>query len=155
MPEHYCSLIANRPQPIPPDAWTVVRFPYGPLESDDEENMHRKVVNGREHPYPSDPASGLIRPAHTGPVGTWSAMYQFESADGAQELRAQFCRDPFGSPNTTATRHHPPSIGMQCEVLVWQFRVRADTPVALRVRHDSAKSLELVFAEFKLHYRTD
>lgn len=154
MPEHYCSLIVDQPQTIPPNTWTVVRFPYGSAESEDAENMHRKVVDGKSHPYPSDPWSGLIWPGHTGPVGTWYAMYQFGSAGNAREFRAQFCRDPFGKPNTTATRHYAPTPGLQCEVSGWAFRIRKNTPVAFRVRHDSDEPLELVFSELKLHYIT-
>ncbi|GAA0322214.1 hypothetical protein NE235_04285 [Actinoallomurus spadix] len=142
------------PQSVPAGgAYHVVRFPYGAAESYDADNMHPQTRNGTDHPFPSDPASGLIRPAHDA-WGRLYAMIQWETAAGgaATEFRDQFVRDPLGTPDTTCTEHRPPSPGMQCFAKAWAIFVSPDVPLALRVAHDADRPLDLVIAEFKLEY---
>lgn len=163
MPSHYCSLKVETPQSISPDVYTLVKFPYDG-ESIDEENMHRPdQPDGLSHPYPNDPASGLIWPAHE-EVATICAMIQWESDDDrpsgerATEYRDRFVRDPlgmFGEPDSTCTEHRVASPGMQCFAKSWTMIVKPGVPLGLMVAHNAAKSHKVTLSEFKVAYRTD
>lgn len=148
MIEHFCSLKVDVPQSIPPGVWTILRFPYVG-ESSDAEDMHPDPGTA----YATDPASGLIHPAHLDRVGHWWAMVQWEPG-GYDELRGQFARDPLGTIDTTGTVHMPPSPGMQC--FTYPHIFKTDTrPVAFRVYHDDDVPRKVTVAEFKLAYYTD
>ncbi|MGV2914529.1 hypothetical protein [Streptomyces alfalfae] len=150
-----CSLKRDTPQVIPPDTYTILRFPFGTAESYDQWRMHQ-VAQPDGYTitdWDNDPRSGLIWPAWGG-WGELHAMIQWESGDYT-ELRDQFIRDPLslGSPtpaDTTATEHRPPSIGMQCWVKSHGIFVRPDTPLAVRAAHNASTPRTVVLAEFKL-----
>lgn len=157
MSRHVCSLKfdAERdrgPLSVPSGgAYHLLRFPYDGAESYDADDMHAQVRNGADHPFPSDPASGLIWPAHE----AWGRLYgmiQWKAASGATEFRDQFVRDPLGTPDTTCTEHRPPSVGLQCFAKAWAIFVSPDVPLGLRVTHNAAGTLHVVLAEFKLEY---
>jgi hypothetical protein len=156
---HVCSLKfdADRdggPISVPTgDNYYLLRFPYAGAENYDADNMHAENRAGTGHPFPSDPASGLIWPAHSA-WGRLYAMIQWEAASGsaAAELRDQFARDPLGVPDTTCTEHRSPTPGMQCFAKTWAIFVSPTVPLGLRVAHDAPGSLKVVLAEFKLEY---
>lgn len=161
MPSHFCSLIVKKPQAIRPNTYTLIRFPYGESESYDPENMHPLTgPDGKKHPYPSDPASGLIWPKHK-EVGTVSALIYWESDDHwpsserATEFRDRIVRDPLGTPDSTCTEHRRASRGMQCFAKTWVMLVRPTVPLGLMVAHNGGRSLKVTLAEFKLSYHTD
>lgn len=150
MTEHFCSLKVDEPQSIPPNVWTIVRFPYDG-ESSDLEGMH--VDTGT--PWAADPSSGLITPPDAGRVGHWWATAQWEPGNYT-ELRGQFCRDPLGATlDTTGTVHDAPSPGMQCFTYPHTFKTDPERPVAFRVFHNASTARQLTLAEFKLTYYTD
>jgi hypothetical protein len=149
MIEHFCSLKVDVPQSVPPNVWTVVRFPYAG-ESSDSDDMHADTGTA----WASDPASGLITPTDAGRIGHWWATAQWE-AGNYTELRGQFCRDPYGVPDTTGTVHNPPSPGLQCFTYPHVFKTDPMRPVAFRVWHNASSARDLVLAEFKLAYTTD
>jgi hypothetical protein len=157
--QHVCSLIVRDEQTIPPNVYTLLRFPYGDNESYDSENMHALTRDGRDHPYPSDPVSGLIFPAHD----AWAQVYgmvQWASDDDrpagerATEYRDQIVRDPLGAPDSTCTQHRPASPGIQCFAKSWGMFVHPDVPLGLLVAHNAASALRVTLAEFKIAYRT-
>lgn len=157
MRQHVCSLIVKKPQLIPPNKWTIVKFPYGDEnESYDQDNMHALERGGRSYPYPASEVSGLIYPKHDGPFAHLNAMIQWEEARVAREYRDQFCRDPLGATkdpvNTTATDHRPPSPGLQCFTKSWDLFVHPNVPLALRVAHNYSRPINLVLVELKLSY---
>jgi hypothetical protein len=159
MTQHVCSLKfdAERdggPFTVPGDGdYHLVPFPYGSAESYDADDMHAETRDGKTHPFPSDPVSALIYPAHEA-WGRLYAMIQWEASSGstATELRDQFARDPLGKIDTTCTEHRPPSPGMQCFAKTWGIFVSPSVPLGLRVAHESSGPLDLVLAEFKLEY---
>lgn len=159
MTQHVCSLIfdATRdggPQSVPAGGdYFLVRFPYGSAESYDPDNMHAEARDGTSHPFPSDPASGLIWPAGQA-WGRLYAMIQWDGSSGsaATEFRDQFARDPLGTPDTTCTEHRPPSPGMQCFAKTWGIFVSPDVPLGLRVTHNGSGAVNVVLAEFKLEF---
>jgi hypothetical protein len=159
MVQHVCSLkfdakLHGGPLSVPAGQnYYLLRFPYGGAESYDADNMHAQLRDGADHPFPADPASGLIWPAHEA-WGRLYAMIQWESASGAAatEFRDQFVRDPLGTPDTTCTEHRPPSVGMQCFAKAWALFVEPGIPLGLRVTHNAAGALDVVLAEFKLEY---
>jgi hypothetical protein len=159
MAQHVCSLKfdANRdghPLSVAPgEAYHLVPFPYGSAESYDADNMHAETRAGKTHPFPSDPASSLIWPAHSS-WGRLYAMIQWEAAtgDSATELRDQFSRDPLGENDTTCTEHRRATPGMQCFAKAWAIFVHPSVPLGLRVAHNASGPLNLVLAEFKLEY---
>lgn len=155
---HVCSLKFDAttdggPQSIPAgDTYTVLRFPYGSSqESWDPDDMHAQKQGGADHPFPSDPASGLIWPKHDGPWAHLYGMVQWEGGS-ATEYRDQFARDPLGTPDTTCTEHHAATPGMQCFAKSWAFFVHTNVPIGLRVAHNAGGPLNVVLAEFKLEY---
>ncbi len=157
---HVCSLKfdADRdggPASVPAgeNAYYLLRFPYAGDENYDADNMHAEKRAGKSHPFPSDPASGLIWPAHKA-WGRLYAMVQWEAASGsaASELRDQFARDPLGKPDTTCTEHRAATPGMQCFAKTWGIFVSPTVPLGLRVAHNASGDLKVVLAEFKLEY---
>ncbi len=159
MPDVVCSLTASEPQTIPPGGavYTVVRFPYGAIESWDPEDMHPVIQPDGTPTSFADVRSGLIWPAHTA-YARLDAMLQWE--EGAYtELRDQFVRDPFGQtpdgPDTTCTQDRPPTPGGQYIAKSWSLFVHPGTPLAVAVRHNASRPVRLLFAEFKLSYRLD
>jgi hypothetical protein len=161
MAQHVCSLKfdADRdghPLSVPAgEDYHLVPFPYGSAESYDADDMHAEERDGKTHPFPSDPASALIWPAHSA-WGRLYAMIQWEAASGdaATELRDQFSRDPLGVNDTTCTEHRAASPGMQCFAKAWAIFVDPTVPLGLRVAHNASGPLNLVLAEFKLEYET-
>ena len=159
MAQHVCSLKfdADRdggPLSVAPgDGYHLVPFPYGSAENHDTDNMHAEKRDGKTHPFPADPASALIHPAHEA-WGRLYAMIQWEVASGdeATELRDQFARDPLGKVDTTCTEHRRASPGMQCFAKAWAIFVTPSVPLGLRVAHNAGGSLRVVLAEFKLEY---
>lgn len=137
----------------PGETYHLVPFPYGSAENYDADNMHAETRDGTSHPFPDDPASALIRPAHKA-WGRLYAMVQWEVASGgeATELRDQFARDPLGEIDTTCTEHRRASPGMQCFAKSWAIFVAPEVPLGLRVAHNASGSLHVVLAEFKLEY---
>ena len=159
MATHVCSLkfdAATDGGPLsvaPGGDYHLVPFPYGGSESYDADDMHAETWDGTAHPFPADPASALIRPAHES-WGRLYAMIQWEVASGdeATELRDQFARDPLGTVDTTCTEHRRASPGMQCFAKAWAIFVSPNVPLGLRVAHNASGSLNVVLAEFKLEY---
>ncbi len=157
---HVCSLKfdAERdggPLSVPPGegAYYLLRFPYDAAENYDTDDMHALTRDGADHPFPTDPASGLIWPAHE----AWARLYamvQWDPASGgaASELRDQFVRDPLGEPDTTCTEHRASTPGMQCFAKAWAIFVSPKVPLGLRVAHNASQPLKVVLAEFKLEY---
>lgn len=157
---HVCSLkydsAVDGTQTIPVSSgYTLLKFPYIG-ESYDPDDMHTLTYGGVDHPYPSDPASGLIHPAHDA-WGRLYAMVQWETLSGskATECRDQFVRDPLGVADTTCTEHRCVTVGMQCYAKSWGIFVHPDVPLGLRVSHNASVPLKLVLAEFKLEYSLD
>lgn len=150
-----CSLKRDTPQLVPPNTYTIVRFPFGSAEPSDRFGMHQmQQPDGYTiTSWDTDDRSGLIWPSRSG-WGTLHAMIQWEAAN-ATEYRDQYIRDPLslGSPtpaDTTATDHRPPSVGMQCFTKSHGIFVNETTPLALRVWHNSSGPINLVLGEFKL-----
>jgi hypothetical protein len=161
MPSHFCSLKVDDPQSIRPNAYTLIKFPYGNAESYDPENMHALTApDGKQHPYPKDPASGLIWPKHE-QVATVCALIFWESDDNrptddrATEYRDRIVRDPLGEADSTCSEHRRASRGMQCFAKTWVMLVRPSVPLGLMVAHNAADSLKVTLAEFKIAYHTD
>ncbi|MGV2914532.1 hypothetical protein [Streptomyces alfalfae] len=144
------SLKVDSPQTIPADgAYHIVRFPYTG-ESYDPYNMHDAVQpDGYQVvDWATDDRSGLIWPGFNG-WGLLTALIQWESGDYT-ELRDQFVRSPFTSPDTTATDHRAPSPGANYFTKHHEIFVAPSTPIALRVAHNDATARQLTLAEFKI-----
>jgi hypothetical protein len=144
------SLKVDTPQTIPADgAYHVVRFPYAE-ESYDPYNMHDAVQpDGYQVvDWATDDRSGLIWPAFNG-WGLITALIQWEAGDYT-ELRDQFVRTPFTTPDTTATDHRPPSPGANFFTKHHEIFVNPTTPLALRVAHNDGTARQLTLAEFKI-----
>lgn len=161
MTAHYCSLkfdaydgSAYSPQTVPPGVWTPVRFPYGNAEPEDAENMHPFTVNGIDYPFDT-PEASLIRPPVTGPVGHWAIKINWlEGQSFTRAIKTQLCRDPFGTPDWTATDTRAPHAAADEHDIVsaYMFRIDVAKPVAVRVKHSESSSRKIVLAEFKLWY---
>ncbi|MFD7793648.1 hypothetical protein [Streptomyces sp. NPDC059759] len=149
-----CSLIVNEPQSIPADGqYHVVRFPFGAGESFDDCNMHQTAqpdgyaVTDWRH----DDRSGLIWPAAEG-WGSLNALMYWD--DGSySEIRSRFVRDPLDLStgfDSTCTEDTPSTPGGQYRAKHWELFVHPGTPLALMVKHDAGRSVNLSFAELKL-----
>lgn len=154
----FCSLIRHPDQVIYPGSYTIVKFPFGSSESWDVHGMHNAIQpDGYEvTDWDNDERSGLIWPSVRG-LGTLHATMQWDSANYT-EVRHQFVRDPLNlstGPDTTATEHFEPSIGMQCFTKSWQIIVNPETPLAYRVYHNASGPINLSLAQFKLSINTD
>lgn len=148
---HVVSLQFLEDQEVPPYQWWTVRFPFDSLESYDLWNMHNPGHPALDTPITdwfNDPRSGLVYPSKRG-WGEFHAEYAWR-AGTYKELRHQFVRDPFGAPNATGLRHHPPSPGVQYFGAHWGFFVAPHTPVAFQVYHDQPTPLDLADAQLKL-----
>jgi len=148
-----CSLKVDTPQLVRPGAYTIVRFPFGALESKDDYRMHQMVQpDGYEvTDWRTDDRAGLIWPAVDG-WGVLSAMVQWEKG-GYREVGARFVRDPLGLStgwDATATDERAPSPGRQRATHLWQMDVHSQTPLSLQVCHDDTVARKLTLAEFKL-----
>lgn len=164
MQEHYCSLkfdaydpSSYSPQSVLPGVWYPVRFPAGNAEPEDAENMHPYTFNGVDYPY-SSPEASLIRPPVTGPVGHWSIKINWlQGQTFTRAVKTQLCRDPFGTPDWTATDTRAPnSVADEHDIVSnWMFRLDADKPVALRIKHSESSERSIVLAEFKLWFVTE
>jgi hypothetical protein len=153
MPVQFCSLIRKTAQVIPPGEYTLVRFPFGSLESWDNKGMHNMLQpDGYQiTKWDNDDRSALIWPHRRG-LGRITATMQFESGNYT-ELRHQLIRDPLNlstGPDTTGTEHLPPSPGMQCFDYSWEIIVNPGTPLGYRVSHNATSSKKLVLSQFKL-----
>jgi hypothetical protein len=163
MPTEVCSLKVEIDQPIRPNVWTIVRFPFDSSgESTDPLNMHdpnRPPPGGPVTNWQNDDRSGLIWPSSS----AWGLMYSLiQWADpGVQatctagtEFRDQYVRDPLGYTSnpvdTTATDHRTATPGIQTYTKSWGIFVSPTVPLALRVRHDASGTVNLTLAEFKL-----
>lgn len=140
----------NEQQIVQPGDYRIIRFPYHADEFSDEHGMH-----DRRHPdayvvqdWATDDRSGLIWPCRDG-VACVEADIHWE-AGGYAELRDRFTRDPFGTPDDTATDHRPPSTGMQCFTKQHWLKVDRRTPICLKVAHDDTVPRRLLMAQFKL-----
>lgn len=160
-----CSLKVAISQLIPPDVWTIVRFPFDATgESTDPLNMHsatRPAPGGPVADWSTDDRSGLIWPSRTGwgelkGIMQWAAAGVQTAPNDATEYRDQFVRNPLGyagagpAVDTTATDHRPPSPGGQFFTKAWGINVDPAVPLALRVQHNASAALNLTLAEFKL-----
>lgn len=165
MPTDLCSLKVAIPQLIPPNVWTIVRFPFDATgESTDTLNMHsatRPAPGGPVADWSTDDRSGLIWPSRSGwgvllGIAQWAAAgVQADPSDGT-EYRDQFVRNPLSFPgagtavDTTATDHRAPTPGGQFFTKQWGINVDPTVPLALRVQHNASAALNLTLAEFKL-----
>lgn len=165
MPYDYCSLKVAIAQPVPPDTWTIVRFPFDATgESTDPLNMHsatRPAPGGPVSDWSTDDRSGLIWPSRTGlgfmfGMPQWAAAgVQASVADGT-EYRHQFVRNPLGyagggtTADTTGTNHLAATPGGQYFTTGWPILVDPAVPLALRVYHNASNTVNLTLAEFKL-----
>lgn len=159
MPLYICSLIATDPQPIPPNGYRLLRFPFGASESYDLWGMHqaRQPDDSTITGWADDDRSGLIWPAVPG-WASLTAVIQWEAGDYT-ELRDGFVRDPLGYTadpvNTTGTEHRPPSPGMQCWTKHHELFVDPAVPVAVRVSHNASTPRKVTHAQFKVAIHTD
>ncbi|MFF0139656.1 hypothetical protein ACFYRN_24785 [Streptomyces sp. NPDC005227] len=149
-----CSLIVSEPQSIPADGqYHVVRFPFGSGESSDDLDMHQMAqpdgytITDWHH----DDRSGLIWPSVEG-WGSLNALMYWD--DGSySEIRSRFVRDPLNLAtgfDSTCTEDAPATPGGQYRAKHWEIFVHPGTPLALMVKHDAGRAVNLAFAEFKL-----
>lgn len=139
----FTSLIVTTDQLIPPGVWTVLRFD---TESTDAPGWH--TCSDLE-----DPCSALITPDVTA-TGFLAAMVQWASATGMAtpptQYLSRFVRDPFGTPDSTATGDRAPTPGAQFERFCWPIVVRDGQPLAVAVNHNGSDPLAVTLAEFKV-----
>jgi hypothetical protein len=136
----FCSLIVKKPQLIPPDVWTAIRFD---TESTDLFTMHADDDL-------SSPDSALILPGITA-VGWLSAMVQWAHSDATQLLH-RFTRNPYDPAliDSTCTNDRVPTSGQDFHTFSWPITVRAGQPLALMVCHNASGSAMVNLAEFKV-----
>lgn len=146
-----CSLAVSPDEEIPPNTYTLLKFPYGAAESYDAWNMHpAEQPDGVVSAFPDD-RSGLIWPAAEG-WGDLIANIHWEGG-GYTELRDRFARDPlglYGAPDTTATDHRVPSPGGQYFTKHHGIFVHVGTPLGVLVSHDDSVPRKVIYAQFKL-----
>lgn len=159
MAVYYCSLGCTPDQVIPPNVYTLVRFPYDSVEEfGDIHGMHEPT-----HPdeysvtdWSTDDRSALVWPAVRG-LGILHVTTHWESGN-YNEIRDQFIRDPLNlnkGPDTTGTQHYAPSPGMQFFTKSWQLVVEPETPIGYMVYHNATTARKLVYVNLKLSIHTD
>lgn len=146
-----CSLSASPDQVIPPNRYTLLRFPF---ETDqwDVWGMHQAEQPDGVTALSGQDRSGLIWP-HVHGWGSLTGHVQMEAGDYS-EVRTQFIRDPLGlgddPKNATGVAHWPPSPGMQFLPPHHEFAVYPGVPVGLMVRHNDTVPRRVTYAQFKL-----
>lgn len=166
MPIAVCSLITGGAQTIQPKTYTIVRFPFL-AESYDPLGMHTPDSPPNASSITaSDPAAGLIWPAHDA-WGTLTAMMQwrdldeYSSSNRPTHFRHRFVRDPLNLStgyDSTATSDHlprPAGKGRTCKTKTWSIFVHPGTPLGYLVYHDAPVPYVLELAELKLSYWYD
>ena len=127
--------------------WTPVQFRLDEIEADNQSWF--------------DVDSGLVIPRITA-VGLIAGMAQFDvvarrpqEATSSYSARVeagqtgiQFCRDPLGHPDTTATQDHRNTNGVDCLSGSWPLIMRPKTPLGIQVYTSIVRSLKV--AEFKV-----
>lgn len=140
--DYYVSLNNTNKQPIPPNRYTLLRFPEN-QENDDDWLMHGGM-EGDE--------SGLIHPFIDG-LATVEANIHWEPGDYTK-ICDRFDRNPLTSAiDPTAYDHRNPCIGMQCITKNHNFKVRKGVPLGIRVKHNAPDWTNVTFAQFKLWIR--
>lgn len=155
---YICSLIRNVDQWIPPNSYTLVRFPFGSYESYDAWGMHNVAQPDGYHvdDWDSDDRSALIWP-HTHGWG-WLTAMAFWEGGGYSETRDRFVRDPLNLTsgyNSTATEDEEPTPGGQYKSKHHEIFVDPDTPLGFMVKHSDSTDRKLMHAQFKLAIGAD
>ena len=133
MTNYYVSLINKDRQASPPNQYILLNFTE---ESEDEHLMHYEK-------------SGLILPCSPG-IGLLEANIHWESGDET-EVCDGFDRNPLTDAiDPTGYDHRAPSPGMQCITKLHTLKVRPDTPLGIRVRHNDKVWRDVTHAQFKL-----
>ena len=153
-----CSLKTGGPQRIPPDEYTILRFPFN-AESHDPDDLHPALQPDTGQTVTSaDDRAGLIWPKHTA-WATLNALIYWE-AGGYTEVRDRFVRNPLNLPgappyDSTCTEDHPKTPGGQYLAKTWNLFVHPLTPLGLLLQHDAPGPVAVTLAEFKLSYWVD
>lgn len=161
---YVCSLKTTSPQTIPADGkYHLVHFPFGDdgaEECYDPFDMHPvQQPDGVDATRLLD-RSALIWP-HTNGWGTLTAMIHWKTppADGIftqhrpTEYRDRFVRDPLGLStgyDSTATESRPAQDKGPYLHKTHEIFVKPHVPLALMVRHNGSKPVDLELAELKL-----
>ncbi|MFE7963392.1 hypothetical protein ACFU0X_10115 [Streptomyces cellulosae] len=161
---YVCSLKTTRPQTIPADGkYHLVHFPFGDtgaVESYDPFGMHPvRQPDGVDATHLLD-RSALIWP-HTNGWGTLTALIHWKTPapDGIfnrhrpTEYRDRFVRDPLNLAtgyDSTATETRPAQDNGPLLHKTHEIFVKPHVPLALMVRHNGRKPVDLELAELKL-----
>ncbi|MGA5183070.1 hypothetical protein [Streptomyces pseudogriseolus] len=159
-----CSLKTSRPQTIPADGkYHLVRFPFGDDSAEecyDAFGMHPVRQPDGVDAIQLPERSALIWP-HTDGWGTLTAMIHWKTPpkDGIftrnrpTEYRDRFVRDPLNLStgyDSTATETRPAQDRGPLLHKTHQIFVKPHVPLALMVRHNGRKPVDLELAELKL-----
>lgn len=151
-----CSLMTSAPQAIPPNTYTILKFPFD-NESADAPSLHDpKQPDTGLTTTASNPRSGLIWPAHVGWAHLNGLIY-WQGGDYT-EVRDRFVRDPLELTtgyDSTCTEDHAKTPGGQYLAKNWDMFVHPLTSVGLLVQHNGSRSVKVDFAEFKMSYWVD
>lgn len=139
-----CKLLTNVPQTIQPTTWTPLTFD--------------QVLRNDGGMYQGDgtiqnPDSALIMPPADGDF-LWFRFLHWDSItvpDGdcrQRQFLAQFCRDPYTSPDSTGTADKNDTAGREFDLASWAFYGRSTQPVAIRVWHDHDQPVYITHAQF-------
>ncbi|WP_304452918.1 hypothetical protein [Nocardiopsis sp. YSL2] len=155
---YVCSLIRSTDQLIPPNQYTIVRFPFGAAESYDAWDMHQVAQPDGYSitSWDTDGRSGLIWPHVTG--WGWLTAMVFWEGGSYSETRDRFVRDPLNLStgyDSTATEDEQPTPGGQYKSKHHEMFVHPGTPVAFLVKHNDSVSRRITHAQFKLAIEAD
>ncbi len=139
-----CKLLTNVSQLIEPQTWTTVRFDQV-IRNDG--GMYQGTGDV------ADPESALIMPPHDGDFlwyrfVHWASITVPEGDARERQFLAQFCRDPYTSPDSTGSTDDDHTAGKQFHLASWAFYGRDDQPVAVRVWHDHDQPVDVTHAQF-------
>jgi hypothetical protein len=140
-----CKLFTNTDQSIPPNTWTVVLF--------DEVLRNDAAMFKGTAGVLSNRKNGLITPPR-GADFIWCRFVQWESIEvdekdvRVRQFMEQFCRDPYGVQDSTASTDGPDTPGKEFNLGSWVFRGDAGEPVGVRVWHDHNEAVKIVHAQF-------
>lgn len=138
-----CKLYTDRKQIIPPNTWTPIR--YDRALRDDGPMWGGGGMD--------DPASALITPKRSGDFVWfrflhWDSITVPEGDTRQRQFLEQFCRDPYGTPDSTGSSDEGDTAGREFQIASWAFAGRAGQPVAVRVWHDHHEPVAVVHAQF-------
>lgn len=138
-----CKLFTKTPQLIPPRTWTPIR--YDQVLRDDRNMFHARGL--------TDPGAALITPPLSGDF-IWARFVHWDTItvpDGdvrERQFLEQFCRDPYGAPDSTGSTDGEDTAGAEFHLGTWMFYGRAGRPVAVRVWHDHDEPVAVTHAQF-------